>query len=91
MYNAYNIYSVEGDEHAFQKMNRCEKKIVYHYFLSKDFRNIMNEFREYYKLVPLKHYFSFVLSFLWMILLYAFSFLRMILSKIGNIFRRMVH
>ena len=62
--DAYNIYSVEGDGRALNKMDNCEKEVVYRYYLSKDYRHILKELREYRKMVPLKHFFSFVLSVL---------------------------
>ena len=67
-YNAYNIYSVEGDERALLRMKNSETVILYLYLRSLDFKNVMKELREYYTLVPFKHFLSFILSFFKMLL-----------------------
>lgn len=62
IYNAYNIYLVEGDERAFTKIERLEKQVVNYYLRSLDLVNVAREMNNYRKMVPHKLFFSLVFS-----------------------------
>ena len=66
--NAYNIYLVEGDERAFFKIERLEKKIVNHYLRLHHFKSVAHEINKYGKMAPHKQFMSFIHIFKNMVL-----------------------
>ncbi len=80
IYNAYNIYLVEGDERAFTKIERLEKQVVNYYLRSLDLVNVAHEMNNYRKMVPHKLFFSLV-----------FSMKSMVLSLFKQGIRKLLH
>ena len=64
LYNAYNILKVEGDERAIFKMKRLEVEIILSQIRTFDIIGIASDVWAYWKMVPFKHFLSFVVFLL---------------------------